>query len=257
MHVAATMIHWAPRGLLVAAMLGSCVAAAAAAPSWVPPAPDSMVTDRAGVLTPATRSALAGSLARYQQRSGHQVVVWIDRSSDGVPIEEFAVAAFAAWKIGRSGLDDGLAIFAMTEDRAIRIEVGYELEATVTDMLASSVIRNTMVPLIKAGDWDAAILRGVSAVVDTIEGAPGSLPEGGAGGGEGGPSDLAAKIGLGLVGLLFLFLLITNPRRALMLLFLIGRSGIGGGFGGGRGGGGGGFRGGGGRSGGGGATGRW
>jgi|JI6StandDraft_1071083.scaffolds.fasta_scaffold00258_14 uncharacterized protein len=256
MYIAAVIIRWAPRGLLVAALLGSGVAAAAAAPSWVPPAPDSMVTDRAGALTPATRSSLASGLARYEQRSGHQVVVWIDRSSGGVPIEEFAVAAFAAWKVGRKGLDDGLAIFAMTEDRAIRIEVGYALEATVTDMVASSVIRNTMIPLIKAGDWDAAILGGVGAVVDTIEGAPGSLPEGGGGGGEGGPADLAWTIGLGLFGLLFLFLLITNPRRALMLLFLIGRSGMGGGFGGG-GGGGGGFRGGGGRSGGGGASGHW
>ena len=68
--------------------------------------------------------------------------------------------------------------------------------------------------------------------------------------------DLWWQIGLGLFGVVFLFLLITNPRRALMLLWFIGRSGLGG-IGGGGGGGGGGFRGGGGRSGGGGATGHW
>jgi len=259
----AVIVRWAPRGLLVAALLASGAAASAAsaasAPSWVPPAPESMVTDRAGVLTPSTRSSLAQSLAAYEQRSGHQVVVWIDRSTGGVPIEEFAVAAFAAWKIGRAGLDDGLAIFAMTEDRAVRIEVGYELESSVTDLVASTVIRKTMIPLIEAGQWDPAIVRGVGALVDTIEGAPGSLPRGaGPGGGdEAAGSDLGWQIGLGLFGALFIFLLITNPRRALMLLFLIGRSGLGGGFGGGGGGGGGGFRGGGGRSGGGGATGHW
>lgn len=249
----------APSGVLVAALLGSGVAAPAAAPSWVPPAPASMVTDRAGVLSPGLRDSLARSLERYQQRSGHQVVVWIDRSTGDVPIEEFAVKAFEAWKIGRAGLDDGLAIFAMTEDRALRIEVGYELEPKITDMVASTVIRNTMIPQIAAGNWDAAILRGVGYLVDTIEGDVGALPSGlGDSGGEAGAEapalGVGGMIGLGLFGLIFLFLLITNPRRALLLLFMIGRSGVGG-FGGG--GGGGGFRGGGGRSGGGGATGHW
>jgi uncharacterized protein len=216
-----------------------------------------MVTDRVGVLSPAVRDSLARSLYAYQARSGHQVVVWIDRSSGDVPIEQFAVEAFAAWKIGRKGLDDGLAIFAMTEDRAIRIEVGYELESSVTDLVASRVIRNTMIPRIKLGDWDGAMQGGVGAVIDTIEGAPGSLPVGGEGGEGGEGDDLWWQIGLGLFGLIFLFLLITNPRRALMLLWFIGRSGLGGMGGGGGGGGGGGFRGGGGRSGGGGATGHW
>lgn len=250
----------APSGVLVAVLLASGVAAAAAAPSWVPPAPASMVTDRAGVLSPGLRDSLARSLERYQQRSGHQVVVWIDRSTGEVPIEEFAVKAFEAWKIGRAGLDDGLAIFAMTGDRAIRIEVGYELESKITDMVASTVIRNTMIPQIAAGNWDTAMLRGVGYLVDTIEGDVGALPSG-LGDGDGGEAGaeapalgLGSMIGLGLFGLLFVFLLITNPRRALMLLFMIGRSGVGG-FGGG--GGGGGFRGGGGRSGGGGATGHW
>ena len=249
-------MRWAPSGVLVAALIGGGVAAAAAVPSWVPPAPESMVTDRAGVLSPGVRDSLARSLERYQQRSGHQVVVWIDRSTGDVPIEEFAVKAFEAWKIGRAGLDDGLAMFAMTEDRAIRIEVGYELESKITDMVASTIIRNTMIPQIAVGNWDPAILRGVESLVDTIEGDAGALPSGNDGGGEAGAEGpvlgLGGMIGLGLFGLIFLFLLITNPRRALMLLFMIGRSGMGGGFGGG-----GGFRGGGGRSGGGGATGHW
>lgn len=260
MRVAAVLIRRAPQGLVLAALLAGEASAVAATPARVPPAPTSMVTDRAGVLSPGVREGLARSLSAYAERSGHQVVVWIDRSSGEVPIEQFAVEAFAAWKIGREGLDDGLAVFAMTEDRAIRVEVGYGLEATVTDLVAARVIRNTMIPRIKLGDWDTAIQSGVGALIDTIEGAPGSLPAGDADGEAGAPMlDLWWQIGLGLFGLIFLVLLITNPRRALMLLWFIGRSGVsglGGGFGGG-GGGGGGFRGGGGRSGGGGATGHW
>lgn len=259
MRVAAVLIRRAPQGLVLAALLAGEASAVAATPAWVPPAPTSMVTDRAGVLSPGVRAALARSLSAYAQRSGHQLVVWIDRSSGGVPIEQFAVEAFAAWKIGQKGLDDGLAVFAMTEDRAVRIEVGYGLEASVTDLVAARVIRHTMIPRIKLGDWDTAIQGGVGALIDTIEGAPGSLPAGDAEDEVAAPMlDLWWQVGLGLFGVIFLILLITNPRRALMLLWFIGRSGVsgfgGGGFGGG---GGGGFRGGGGRSGGGGATGHW
>ncbi|HEX7502314.1 MAG TPA: hypothetical protein VF451_02745, partial [Acidobacteriota bacterium] len=65
------------------------------------------------------------------------------------------------------------------------------------------------------------------------------------------PMTLFQKILIGIVGLGFLLLLITNPSLAIYLLFSILSGGRGGG------GGGGGFSGGGGRSGGGGASGSW
>jgi uncharacterized protein len=226
---------------------------AAAAPLATPPPPTSLVTDRADVLSTTVEAALTRRLTEYEASSGHQIVIWIDHSSGDASIEQFAVSAFAAWKIGQAGLDDGLAIFAMTDDRAVRIEVGYGLEPRVTDLVASTVIHKTMIPLIQRGEWDAAVVQGVESLVDTIEGQTSSLPADGKGDGDGDAPELGmwGKIGLGLLAAALLVLLVTHPRRALMLLVLLGRGGTGGG------GAGGGFRGGGGRSGGGGATGRW
>jgi uncharacterized protein len=203
-------------------------------------------------LSARVRESLDRRLAAYEARSGHQIVVWIGRSSGEIPIEDFAVEAFERWKIGRADLDDGLGVFVFVDDRAARVEVGYGLEPTITDLEASRVLRSIMIPKIEAGEWDAAIVAGVEALVDAIEGQAGSLPT------DGGDTQVVqralsnyeiAAIVIGVV--LFLILLVTNPRLALLLLFFFGRS-LGGG-----GGGGGGFRGGGGRSGGGGATGRW
>jgi len=134
----------------------------------------------------------------------------------------------------------------------VRIEVGYGLESSVTDLAASSVIRTTMIPLIKAGKWDDAVVQGVESLVDTIEARPGALPAAGADTDTAEPPEpgLPMKIAAGALAALFLVFLILRPRSALGLLFMIGRVGLGGG-------GPGGFRGGGGRSGGGGATGRW
>jgi uncharacterized protein len=246
--------RWLAPAWVLVALLGLVRVALGAPP--LPPTPTSHVTDEAGVLSPEARESLARRLVAYESDSGHQIVVWIGRTTGGVPIEEFAVEAFEQWKIGRSDLDDGLALFVMVEDRALRVEVGYGLEPTVTDLLASRVIRSIMLPRIEEGDWDAAIVGGVEALVDTIEGKPASLPADPGGPEAGRPVKKfnvwkSAALIIGIV--VFLILLVTNPRLALGLLVLIGHGlgrGRDGGFGGG-------FGGMGGSSGGGGATGRW
>ena len=84
--------------------------------------------------------------------------------------------------MGRKGLDDGLVLFIMAEDRKIRIEVGYGLEPTVPDIIAGRIINDIIVPKIRAGDQDGAVREAVAAVIRTISGTPpaagpGSRPE--------------------------------------------------------------------------------
>ncbi len=162
---------------------------------------------------------------------------------------------FAAWKVGRKGLDDGLVVFVLAKDRKIRIEVGYGLEEKVPDAVASRVIREVIAPRIQAGDPDGALDAGVGALLGTIR--PDLAGEGAApsSGGPERPARRLTPLQLVFAGLLvvgFLVLLVTNPGLAFYLLVSILSGGRGGG-----GGGGGGYSGGGGRSGGGGATGGW
>lgn len=242
-------------------LAGALLARVSHAAPELPPTPRSRVTDTVGVLTVPARVSLERRLEEYQQRSGHQIVVWIGSSLEGMPIEEFAVRTFEQWGVGRAGLDDGLAVFIFTEDRKIRIEVGYELEDRVTDLMASRIIREVMQPRLQAGDFDGAVLGAVEGLVATIEGRAGALPDA-----RGPPHPESQQVELtpakvivyAIVGVALLVLFITNPRLALWLLFVLAHRGGGGGYrggGGGFGGGGGGF--GGGRSGGGGATGGW
>ncbi|HEY0783899.1 MAG TPA: TPM domain-containing protein [Thermoanaerobaculia bacterium] len=238
---------------------------AAAAPFVAPPAPARWVTDEAGFLSEPAREALDARLGAYQRQSGHQVLLWIGRTTGGVPIEDFTVRTFEAWKVGRKGMDDGLALFILVDDRKARFEVGYGLEGNVPDLIASRILREIVIPRIQAGDRDGAAAAGMEAAIAAIEGRPFDS----AGSGEPLATDFTARaaprgppaqpIGLGtkilfaILGIAFLILLITHPSLALYLLFNL----LSGGRGGGGGGGDGGFSGGGGRSGGGGATGSW
>jgi uncharacterized protein len=242
---------------------------AGAADLQIPPSPDRWVTDTAGFLSPGTIQSLDARLEAYDRQTGHQVIVYIGKTTEGYAIDEFAVKAFQAWKVGRKGLDDGVALFIMAEDRAVRIEVGYGLESVLPDITAGRIINDILIPKVRAGDADGGVSDAVSAILGAISGEATPRPDK--------PGKSAGEVILIIFGIIvFLIIFLTNPSLGLWLLINILSGGRGGGFsgssgrssgggifgrssggGGFRGGGGGGFSGGGGRSGGGGASGRW
>jgi uncharacterized protein len=210
-------------------------------------------------MSPQAAASLDSRLQSYEQSTGHQLIVYIGQTTGDDPIDDWAVRAFQQWKVGRKGIDDGLVLFIMAADRKLRFEVGYGLEATVPDAIASRVINEVIVPRIQNGDPDGAVTSGMDAVMTVIGG--GSLPAAPRTGNrsrESQPFSLGQLILFGIIGLIVLAVFVTNPSLAMYLLFSILSGGRGGG---GRdgwgGGGGGGFGGGGGRSGGGGASGSW
>jgi len=229
-----------------AAILTVLAAATAAhAETPIPPAPDHFVTDRAGFLTRAAAAEIDARLGRYQTESGRQIIVYIDRTTGGAPVEDWAVHAFEKWRIGRRGIDDGAALFIFTDDRRLRIEVGYGLEDRVPDARAARIIAEQIVPRMRAGDHDGAVRAGVGALMAAAGSAPaaGQAPA---------RVPIWMLIAGAIVVLLFAGFLVTHPSLAWLLLLNMGsRRGRGSGLGGG------GFSGGGGRSGGGGASGSW
>jgi uncharacterized protein len=241
-------------GVRLAAVLGILLiggfAAAAAQSVQIPASPARWATDEAGFISPQTRADLDARLESFERETGHQVLLYIGRTTGDVPLEDFTAKSFAAWKVGRKGLDDGLVFFIFAEDRKIRIEVGYGLEGIVPDAVAGRVINNILVPGIQRGDADGAVRASIASLLETVSGRPGPA--------EDPPTPRKSSKGevppifLIIGGIIFLIIFITNPRLAMWLLFSMLSGGRGGG-----GGGGGGFGGGGGRSGRGGASGGW
>ncbi|MBC5811185.1 MAG: TPM domain-containing protein [Candidatus Eremiobacteraeota bacterium] len=255
----------AVRAILRALLLVAVVASAAGAEVPIPPAPSQWATDTAGILAPQTVADLNARLHAYETATGHQVLVYVGTTTLPAPTEDWTVKAFAKWKVGRKRLDDGVVLFVFPKDRAARIEVGYGLEPVLPDVTASRILREAIVPEMKAGHPDAAVTAGVGRILATIGGASGTsteAPSAGAGTTDsyGSPDSTPLSpftlvlIGIGI--LIFIIIFIRSPSTALWLLFTImnrggsSYSGGGGGFSSG-------FSGGGGSSGGGGATGRW
>lgn len=143
-----------------------------AASAWaldVPPL-TGRVVDLAHILPADVAVALTQDLETHETKTSNQVAVLIVPSLEGDPLEEFSHRVATTWKLGRKGTDNGVLLLVSLKDRKVRIEVGYGLEGTLTDLRSAHIIRNELVPRFRNGDLPGGIAAGVQAILGTIEG---------------------------------------------------------------------------------------
>jgi uncharacterized protein len=157
--------------VLAALLTLICVAAGTNGEVAIPRSPAHWATDTTGFLKPQTVAGLDARLRAYEAETGHQVLVYVAPTTGTTPTEDWTVRAFARWKVGRKGLDDGLILFVFPTDRKARIEVGYGLEQRVPDAVAARIIRNTITPKLRAGQPDEAVVAGIDEILGAISGA--------------------------------------------------------------------------------------
>ncbi|MGV8075438.1 MAG: TPM domain-containing protein [Syntrophobacteraceae bacterium] len=134
------------------------------------PALQSHVNDYAGMLSPREAQALEARLTDFEKTDSTQIVILTIPSLDGENLEDFSIRVADAWRIGQKGQDNGAVLLIAKKERKIRIEVGRGLEGKLTDLVSGRIIRNEIAPRFKAGQLDAGISRGVSAIIGVVRG---------------------------------------------------------------------------------------
>lgn len=134
------------------------------------PALTGRVVDDAGLIDAATEAALVEKLAAFEGRSSDQIVVATVPDLGGEAIEPYANRLFRAWGLGQAGENNGILLIVARDDRQMRIEVGYGLEGTLTDLHSKLIIENTMVPAFRAGDFAGGISRAVDDIMMVLDG---------------------------------------------------------------------------------------
>ncbi len=140
--------------------------------SWaldVPPL-TGRVVDLAHVLPPEIASSLNRALETHESKTSNQVAVLTLPSLEGEPLESFSHRVATTWKLGQKGTDNGILLLIALRERKVRIEVGYGLEGTLTDLRSAHIIRQEIVPRLRSGDLPGGIAAGVQAILNTIEG---------------------------------------------------------------------------------------
>ena len=128
------------------------------------------VNDNAGILSENAKKLLSEKLKAHEERTTNQVVVLTLTSLKGESIEDYSYQVFNEWKLGQEGRDNGILIVVVPGEKQMRIEVGYGLEGSITDLTAGRIIREIMAPRFREGDFDGGISDGALAVVNVLEG---------------------------------------------------------------------------------------
>lgn len=128
------------------------------------------VTDQTNTLSSEQLSNLEKRLRVYEDTTSNQIVILMISTLEGEDLFDFSHRVAEMNKIGQKGKDNGILILVVKDDRKIRIEVGYGLEGFVPDAVASSIIRNIIIPYFKSGNYYGGLLKGIETLQDAIAG---------------------------------------------------------------------------------------
>lgn len=148
----------------------------AAAPAQTFPKFTGFVVDAADVLPPPAEADLTAKLEALQKDTGRQLVVATIADLQGYPLEDYGYRLGRAWGVGLKDVNNGAILFIAPNEpkgkRGPRIEVGYGLEPYLTDAFSSQVIREIMIPKLKAGDVAGAMTGGADALIAQLRANP-------------------------------------------------------------------------------------
>ena len=128
------------------------------------PALSGPVVDLTGTLDAAQQQALSNKIRTFKEKYGPQLQVLIIPTSAPEDAFSYSMRVVEEWKLGDKERDDGLLLFIAKNDRAFQLQVGYGLEGTVPDAIASRLLNEVMVPYFKQGDF----YGGINALTDAL-----------------------------------------------------------------------------------------
>jgi len=126
------------------------------------------VNDYTGTLSAEWKTKTENLVQIVREETSCEIAVAIIGKLDSVPIEEYAAGLFEKWGIGKKDKDNGVLLLVALEDRQLRIEVGYGLEAIITDLDAKNIIDDVITPRFKNSDYDSGVYNGVVAISNII-----------------------------------------------------------------------------------------
>jgi uncharacterized protein len=164
---AASPLRFAVFGWFAVLLSVSTLIAAEAAPA----APSAYFNDYANAVPPSRAREFNARLAQFERDTSTQLLVVIyPRLPERAALEDYTVRAAQAWGAGRKDRDNGAVLFVFVADRALRIEVGYGLEGTLTDAVAHAIIENELKPRLRAGDPAGAFDAAITAMINATRG---------------------------------------------------------------------------------------
>jgi uncharacterized protein len=127
------------------------------------------VSDFANIISDDVQQDLERKLSAEYASSSNQIAIVTVKSLGGDYIENYAEKLFAEWGVGSKVKDNGILFLIASEDKKVRIEVGYGLEPVITDALSSQILRRDVLPVFKDSKYEAGIVAGTDSILKALQ----------------------------------------------------------------------------------------
>ena len=130
------------------------------------------VSNPDGLLSQTAVDSLNLWLGEMEAAHGVQTVLAVVERVEGGETYDFCMALGRKYGIGSKEQNTGLIILLSTGDRAYTILTGRGLEGTLPDAICKRIENRQMLPALREGDWDEAMLATVRAITRYVDGDP-------------------------------------------------------------------------------------
>ncbi|RYD21647.1 MAG: TPM domain-containing protein, partial [Verrucomicrobiaceae bacterium] len=129
------------------------------------------IRDDVGWLSPVGFRTLDAKLMAFERETSSQFVVAIfPQVPEGAELFDFSQRLYQSWKPGGAKEDNGAIFLIFANDRKLRIHTGYGMEGVLPDARCKQIISDVVVPLMRQGNYEAAVNAGVDAMIASAKG---------------------------------------------------------------------------------------
>lgn len=139
------------------------------------PAYTGLVNDFGGVLSSQEKAQLEAKLRQYEDSTSTQIVIVIEKSLNGRDQYARSMDFARGWEVGQKGRNNGIVVYLSIEDRKQSIRSAYGTQGRLTDVVSGEIQRDIMRPLLRDGNYFAALDKGTDAIIKVMAGEYGPL----------------------------------------------------------------------------------
>lgn len=123
-----------------------------------------------GILSPLAQSQIDSLLYRAEHDHGVQALCIVVERVKGGDIFSFGMDLARKYKLGNAKTSSGLLFLLSTLDRSYYILTGDGLEGLLPDAICKRIENRHMLPYLKEGDWDSAMVQAIAMTCAYFEG---------------------------------------------------------------------------------------
>ncbi len=134
------------------------------------PNPPRLVNDFAEVLSSSEQQALEQKLVAFDDSTSTQIAIVIIESLEGAEVGSYAAELGEKWGVGSKENHNGVMILMAKKERKVTIRTGYGVEEKLGSIICDRIIKNTLIPNFKQGNFYAGFDEATDEMIARLSG---------------------------------------------------------------------------------------